>query len=558
MNLFKMNRLLVVLLFGLSFSLAGNSKSAEGKEEPAPRILNIINFIRQSEPREAWITEDVLFETTRSEVQLLAKYKLKGTWLLQYDALINPRYQKLLKEDIGADSEVGAWWEITQPHVEAAGLKWRGRYSWDWHANVGFSTGYNPQEREKLVDVYMEKFKSIFGKYPTSVGSWFIDSHSLAYMYDKYHIVASSNCKDQVGTDGYTLWGGYWNQAYYPSRLNAYMPAQTAAAQIGVPIFRMLGSDPIYQYDNGLGKGLQGVESLEPVYPRSGANEKWVRWFLKSITTEPCLSFGYTQAGQENSFTWKAIKEAFEMQIPIMDSLAKAGRIQIETLSESGRWFKKNFPVTPATAVTTMEDHRNEGNKTVWYNSRFYRTNLFWHNNSFRFRDIHLFDERFASPYLKKALTSTQCVYTTLPVVDGYLWSKPDTLAGLRIMKMVNGKSVEVLCSNPAVTDKDKNVLQVDFTGDSGEKFRILFYEDRFEVACLGADKNYKWALELKTAPGIDLPFTSVGKQQIKATLNGFAYGISSKVGSFEKGVGNVFSITPSGNKLVVNCTNML
>ena len=28
------------------------------------------------------------------------------------------------------------------------------------------------------------------------------------------------------GTDGYTLWGGYWNQAYYPSRLNSYMPAQ--------------------------------------------------------------------------------------------------------------------------------------------------------------------------------------------------------------------------------------------------------------------------------------------------------------------------------------------
>lgn len=550
-----MSRFLILLIAILNFSFV--NRNTKDKSKLAPRILHIINFIRQSEPREKEVTEDVLYQTTRSEVQLLAKYKLPGTWLLQYDALINPRYQKLLKEEIGSDSEVGAWWEITQPHVEAAGLKWRGRYSWDWHADVGFSTGYSPQEREKLVDVYMEKFKSIFGNYPTSVGSWFIDSHSLAYMYDKYHIVASSNCKDQVGTDGYTLWGGYWNQAYYPSRLNAYMPAQTVAAQIGVPIFRMLGSDPIYQYDSGLGTGMSGVESLEPVYERSGANEKWVQWFLKSMATEPCLSFGYTQAGQENSFTWKNIKKAFEMQIPIIDSLQKAGLIRIETLSESGRWFKKNFPVTPATAVTSMEDYRNEGNKTVWYNSRFYRTNLFWHNKSFRFRDIHLFDEKFASPYLKKALTSSQCVYTTLPIVDGYLWSKPNDLAGLRIMRIgSDGKSVEVLCENPVVTEKEKNVLQVDFTGDSGEKFRILFYEDRFEVACLEANKNFKWALELKTAPGIDLPFTSIEKQQVKATLNGFAYGISSKTGSIEKGNGSVFRFIPESNKLVINCKN--
>lgn len=109
---------------------------------------------------------------------------MRGTFLLQYDALINPRYQSLLKEEMKRGTEVGGWWEITQPHVEAVGLKWRGRYPWDWHADVGFAVGYTPEEREKLVDVYMEKFKEIFGKYPASVGSWFIDAHTLRYMYE--------------------------------------------------------------------------------------------------------------------------------------------------------------------------------------------------------------------------------------------------------------------------------------------------------------------------------------------------------------------------------------
>jgi hypothetical protein len=28
-------------------------------------------------------------------------------------------------------------------------------------------------------------------------------------------IVASTNCRDAISTDGYTSSGGYWNQAYY-------------------------------------------------------------------------------------------------------------------------------------------------------------------------------------------------------------------------------------------------------------------------------------------------------------------------------------------------------
>ncbi len=40
--------------------------------------------------------------------------------------------------------------------------------------------------------------------------------------------------------------------------------------------------------------------------------------------------------------------------------------------------------------------------KTVWFNSRFYRANLLWDKGTMRFRDIHLFDESVASDYLTK------------------------------------------------------------------------------------------------------------------------------------------------------------
>ncbi len=211
----------------------------------------------------------------------------------------------LLKRGLGDDHEIGGWFEVVQPLVEKAGLPWRGRHAWDWHANVGFSIGYTLAEREKLADVFMTDFKACFGRYPASIGSWFLDAHLLGYLQARYGLAAACNCKDQWGTDGYTLWGGYWNQAYYPSRLNAFMPAQTAAAQIPVPTFRMLGSDPIDQYDAGRSAGQAGsavqsqsVVTLEPVYREGGGNPAWVRWFFDLITTAPCLAFGYTQVGQ--------------------------------------------------------------------------------------------------------------------------------------------------------------------------------------------------------------------------------------------------------------------
>lgn len=553
---YKKQNWAVWLLCILCISCTTNTKEAQSNV--SPRIINIINFIRQTDYRVA-NADSLLYETVCEQVKLVNKYDLPATFLLQYDALINPLYQDLLKNKLNTQSEIGAWWELTQPQIEAAGIKWRGEHSWVSHANIAFSTGYSKEERERLVDVYMAKFKEIFGSYPKSVGSWFIDAHTLAYMYDKYHIVASCNCKDQIGTDGYTLWGGYWNQAYYPSKQNAYMPAQTTEGQIPVPIFRMLGSDPIYQYDDGLGNERQGVISLEPVYKKAGMDRQWVDYFLESIVNQPCLAFNYAQAGQENSFTWSNMRKGLEMQIPILDSLRKENKIQIETLEQSGKWFKERFAVSPATAVTTLSDIRGEGNKTVWFNSRYYRANLLWGKDFFRFRDIHLFDENYKSAYLDKPGTGNQFLFFTLPVVDGFMWSKGTDRAGLRVVQLDNGNRKELILTDPVVTETDKDILQVSCKDKEGHLFHITFHEDRFEVTAPDTNTNFSWALELRTAVGKKLPFTSIDEKTINAEFDGFNYMINCKEGSFKKPEADsdyIFRILPANNRVVIDCTN--
>lgn len=546
---------LIFLFFQLQMSAVGPYNAT------VPRIVNVINFIRLTEPRIDAITDAVLYETVHEQVKLLNRYHIRGTYLLQYDALISPAYQKLLKNETMEGTEIGGWWEITQPQVEAAGLKWRGRYSWDWHANVGFATGYTPMEREKLVDVYMSKFKEIFGKYPTAIGSWFIDAHSLAYMYDKYHIVASCNCRDQIGTDGYTLWGGYWGQGYYPSRKNAFMPAQSKDNQIKVPIFRMLGSDPIYQYDLGIGGNYQGVSTLEPVYGNAGGSRKWVEWFFNSMFKDPCMTFSYTQAGQENSFTWNAMKKGLEMQISLLSGWYKNRIIRIETLSETGKWYRKHFPTTPPTAISALTDYAGSNKKTLWYNSKFYRANLLWENDSFRFRDIHLFNENYVSDYLEKPGTSSTCVYTTLPFVDGNMWSSENKRAGLRLFyEDEKQQPVEAKGGVPKIVQRGK-LLLVDWPliKDNGS-FCMRFDEDKLVMSCIEQNgRDIKWWLELSVSPGAKLPFTNINDLHADAKQNNFSYKIDCLNGAFVScpdSTGRIFRIEPHKKEITLSFKN--
>ena len=513
----------------------------------APRFINIVNFVRQTEPRIGDGMEEELYRCTANQLSLLNKYGLKGTFLLQYDAMIDPRYQYLLKVRLREGSEIGAWWEITQPHVEAAGLQWRGVYPWDWHANVGFSTGYSQEERKVLVDVYMEKFREIFGYYPKSVGSWYIDAFTLDYMQREYGIEASCMCRDQYGTDGYTLWGGYWNQAYYPSKVNAFMPAQTEDGQIPVPVFRMLGSDPVYQYDNGIGSQSQGVVTLEPVGAGNGMGGSvpgWVDWYLEMMAKGECLAFNYIQAGQENSFMWDRMREGYEYQIPAIRKMIDEGLLVEATLSECGRWFRDNFKLTPATSVVAGDDFLKSAKRSIWYDSRFYRANLFWDGADFRFRDIHFFDERKKSDYYDRAGTTTDCRFTTLPLVDGYLWSSKDVSAGLRVVS--EGKTLAI--ADPKVIRRGKSTLVIKGRTLVG-RIRIVLKEDRIVVG-IPFSKG-KWELALNTDPSASLPFGAVSPKAMEASEYGFAYSVRLIKGRFAQSGDCVWKVLPSCGRVV-------
>ena len=407
----------------------GACVATERPSAKAPRaVMNVVNFVRALDPRQprAWYAEAL-----REEVALNRKYKLKNTILFQYDALIDPELRAEAAKSDPALTEFGLWFEMSRPLNEAAGLPWRPKHdpswNWDWFINPGFLMAYTHAERKALIDAAFARFKADFGYYPKSVGSWLLDAWSMDYMVKTYGVDGFCICREQDNTDAYGLRGGYSNGAYYPSRRNMLSAAVDMSNAVRAPVFKMLTPDPIYNYANPKKRFpdypfKSGCPTLEPVW--AGGNVKSiVDWYFRVYTSAPgLLNLSYMQTGQENSFGWAKIKKGLPYQCERIAALRDAGTLAVETMGETARRFKADHPQNCPQTQVALEDWSPAGRNSIWYNSRFYRANLFRDGDRVYFRDIHKMCDAFEEPFLDKVCTGWQASYFTPPVVDEFLF----------------------------------------------------------------------------------------------------------------------------------------
>ena len=382
-------------------------------------IINIYNFIRKSHEEPSRFIQDD-FDTIRKQIQLVRQYGLPATYALKYDALTDPRYQKLLREETAPQDEISAWWEITRELCEKAGVRFRGQVTeeFDERVNSAYCIGYEPEERKRLVDAYMDTFFSVFGKYPKSIGSWVLDTVTLEYAAERYGITAAATCRDQIGTDGFTLWGGWPNGVYFPSRQNENLPAQDPANQLPVPVFRLLGPDPIYNFEQNLRPDLYGmVFTLEPAW-LTGRDEQWIQWMFDTITKEDSLGIGYAQVGQENNFLWENIGPGLLPQLNLVERLAKEGLARVETMAASGEWFCKKYRITPPMTWQASHDWNTAHDLSAqWYASCCYRVGFLGEEGRLRVRDFFLYRDEYLSRYRQHAMTNAKSTFDALPLL---------------------------------------------------------------------------------------------------------------------------------------------
>lgn len=399
-------------------------------------IVHIYNFIRMSHSEPSSFLYDD-FDTLRRILILVKQYGFPGTYALKYDALMEPKYQELLKEYLDENDELGAWWEITAPLCRRAGIGFRDSRQedhYDDRVDSAYCLGYEPEERKRLVDAYMADFHDIFGRYPTNIGAWVIDAVTLDYARTRYGVSAACMCRDQIGVDGFTLWGGWPNGMYFPSRDNAFIPAFSDEKQMDIPVFRLLGPDPIYNFEADVRTlPLGGVYTMEPAWI-TGRDPRSIGGYFHNLCEEDVLGIGYAQLGQENNFLWENIEPGLVPQLKLLEELVKAGKVRVETMGATADWLRRQYRRTPPLSFQASSDWTGNGLAAQWYASVNYRAGFLAEEGRLRIRDMFLFREDYPCRYRNKRIRTAVSTFDALPLMWAQGWGTLEDRPYLRLI----------------------------------------------------------------------------------------------------------------------------
>ncbi|MBO4733965.1 MAG: hypothetical protein J5662_05745, partial [Clostridia bacterium] len=290
---------------------------------------------------------------------------------------------------------------------------------------------------------------------------------------------------------------------------------------------------PIHQYDSGLisedGKinpaKKQDVITIEPVYPQYGGNPQWVDWFLEQNTKGNQLCYSYVQIGQENSFDWSRSGEGLKYQYPRVKKLAQEGKLEVEYLSESGKWFSENFTLSPSCAQPFDVDWSDDNAKSFWYYSRFYRLNIYAKDGRIKIRDFHKYDENYKERYYEGVEDKIYSTYDDLPIVDGYRFSREDFCAGGYFFGE-NGEELTFI--DTEYSQQGSSAQTITAITESG---KLLFITDEKNVkisSCFG-EFRIKMAGTLE-----NVNYDLISEKEVVLTYNGYNYNLFLLKGKYD------------------------
>lgn len=117
---------------------------------------------------------------------------------------------------------------------------------------------FSMEDKRRIVDEVFGKFYEVFGFYPTSTGSYYMDAELVNYIKEKYPMVkvAVATCWEEgpkaywnANNSWYTLMdGGPWNP-WVPSKRNIHCPASDESDDIGIVAIPHLSRDLMAVFD---------------------------------------------------------------------------------------------------------------------------------------------------------------------------------------------------------------------------------------------------------------------------------------------------------------------
>ena len=254
---------------------------------------------------------------------------------------------------------------------------------------------FSMEDKMAIVDDVFEKFHDIFGFYPESTGSYYMDADLTNYIKSKYPSVkcAVATCWEEgpkayhtCNNSWYTLFdGGPWNP-WIPSKQNTHAPAANEEEDSGIVAIPHLSRDLIACYDgNGSNFGTHPQNVLRGMIYDT---KTWEYPYLYNIIDQYRDLGKYNDGYSYNMMfvgpgwlnkmgRWEApyelLKKSYEDGMAYYGKLKKEGKLQDMTMSEFADYYRAKKPYKEPECALWRDILYGSDKQVFWYSDPYMR-----------------------------------------------------------------------------------------------------------------------------------------------------------------------------------------
>lgn len=257
---------------------------------------------------------------------------------------------------------------------------------------------FSMEDKKNIVDDVFGKFHDIFGFYPVSTGSYYMDAELTNYIKEKYPSVkcAVATCWEEgpkayhtCNNSWYTLFdGGPWNP-WIPSKQNTHAPAANEAEDSGIVAIPHLSRDLLACYDgNGSNFGTHPQNVLRGMIYDS---KTWEYPYLYNLIDQyrhlAKFNNGYSYnmmfvgPGWLNKMgRWEApyelLKKSYEDGMKYYGDLKKEGKCIDMTMAEFADFYRENKTYEEPECALWKDILYGSDKQIFWYCDPYMRAQI--------------------------------------------------------------------------------------------------------------------------------------------------------------------------------------
>lgn len=381
-------RSLSLLILVITILLLSSSTALAQEKLNHQRRVVIINQVRGEECCQPGSIKFLSNQISQSE-----RLDLPMAFAIRYDALNNQDYVNLFQNLPPGQIELVGFLEITPTLAADSQVEYKGDLEKWYEAHQAYTIGYSKDDRIKIVDQYLDQFRKVFGKLPTVITSWIIDTPTANYLKNKHGIKVVQITREQWGTDSYTLSGG---PVHYPYIASSNWLFQPSNSEEGLLVIRQTGSDPLRNY----GDTTSSFTTQPNDYSIDGKSINYFTFLADQLLNQTQNPYSFLLLGLENSMD-ERYQDEYVKQLEWLAEYKnnKDGLKVVLPTNFYQEYINQGWSSKSIWFTSGGDWSRANNDQAVWINSSRYRARLLNKNDEILITDLRIYCDTCDDPY---------------------------------------------------------------------------------------------------------------------------------------------------------------